>query len=236
MPDRDPPRPRRTFATDYDGTLAKSGRVRDQTIAGLRQLKSIGWRLLLITGRELRELKMVFPGLGEFDLAVVENGACLYDPRSDSVTPLGPAPPEALVDRLRAEGVARMSVGRGIIALWEPQLAAASRAIEGLAAPWRIVRNKRAVMLLPVGVDKATGFAEALRHLGVEPAGAVGIGDAENDLAFLRACGFSAAVANALPEVASAVDYHCEGERGAGVEELIELCLADRLPPRSPQR
>ncbi len=55
--------------------------------------------------------------------------------------------------------------------------------------------NRESVMVLPSGVDKGTGLTAALSRLGIEPAEVVGIGDAENDLPFLRLCGFSVAVA-----------------------------------------
>ena len=37
-------------------------------------------------------------------------------------------------------------------------------------------------MIVPVGVNKASGTAEALREVGVSPARCVAVGDAENDL------------------------------------------------------
>ena len=222
----------RAFAADYDGTLAEDGRVRDSTWRSLDLLKAEGWRLVLVTGRELSDLRAVCPRLDRFDLAVLENGALLYDPVKGVEVLIGPSPPPELVARLRLEGVDPISVGRGIVALWEPHLEVARRAVAEIAEGWTIVRNKRAVMLLPVGVDKASGLTEALARLGVEPAETVAVGDAENDLPMLTACGFSAAVANALPAVREAVDYRCRGARGEGVEELIDLCLSERLPSR----
>ncbi len=53
-------------------------------------------------------------------------------------------------------------------------------------------------MVLPAGVNKASGLAAALARLQLSPLNVVGIGDAENDHAFLRACGCAVAVANAL--------------------------------------
>ncbi|MBV9723785.1 MAG: haloacid dehalogenase, partial [Gammaproteobacteria bacterium] len=36
------------FAFDYDGTLARNGRVAEATVDGLRRLKAAGQRLLLL--------------------------------------------------------------------------------------------------------------------------------------------------------------------------------------------
>ncbi len=57
----------------------------------------------------------------------------------------------------------------------------------------------------------------------------VGVGDAEDDQAFLRMCGLSVAVANALPAVKAGADIVTRGERGTGVIEVIEGLLAGEL-------
>jgi len=71
------------LAADYDGTIAHDGVVDDQTIDALKEFKASGRRLILVTGRELRDLKRVFPELGIFDRVVAENGALIYDPASE---------------------------------------------------------------------------------------------------------------------------------------------------------
>ena len=90
-------------------------------------------------------------------------------------------------------------------------------------------------MVLPSGVNKASGLAAALTALGVSPLQAVGIGDAENDHAFLKLCGCAVAVANALASVKQDADFVTAGSRGTGVQELIEEMLADDLARREAQ-
>jgi len=59
----------------------------------------------------------------------------------------------------------------------------------------------------------------------------VGIGDAENDLAFLRLCGFSVAVANAIASLKQQVDLVTRAKSGAGAIEVIDRIIAgDTLP------
>jgi hydroxymethylpyrimidine pyrophosphatase-like HAD family hydrolase len=103
-------------------------------------------------------------------------------------------------------------------------------AIDALKFGLSISLNKGSVMVLPSGVDKATGLAAALGELAISPRETIGVGDAENDLVFLERCGFSAAVANALPSIRSRVNMVTSGECGRGVTELIEQVLADELP------
>jgi hydroxymethylpyrimidine pyrophosphatase-like HAD family hydrolase len=64
------------LATDYDGTLAEDGLVAKETIAALRSFRQSGRKLILVSGRELPDLRRVVPHPDLFDAAVVENGAC----------------------------------------------------------------------------------------------------------------------------------------------------------------
>src|ERR1700709_1304176 len=66
------------LATDFDGTIARDGVVKQETIDALRLLKESGRRLILVTGRELPDLIASFPELVLFDSVVAENGALLY--------------------------------------------------------------------------------------------------------------------------------------------------------------
>lgn len=68
------------LATDYDGTLAYSGRVRETTIQALERLRDSGRRLLLVTGRQLPELLDIFPRSDFFEWIVAEDGVLLYCP------------------------------------------------------------------------------------------------------------------------------------------------------------
>jgi hypothetical protein len=217
------------LATDYDGTLAEDGKVSSSTISALRALRESGRKLILVTGRELPDLRRVFPELRQFNLVVAENGALLYDPSTETETPLGPAPPPAFLEWLRHHGVSPLSVGRSIAATWEPNENLVLQAIRELGLELQIIFNKGAVMILPSGVNKASGLAAALKQLRLSPLNVVGVGDAENDHAFLRACGCGVAVANALPLVKEDAEIVTSAARGAGVTELIRRLLDSDL-------
>jgi hydroxymethylpyrimidine pyrophosphatase-like HAD family hydrolase len=222
------------LATDYDGTIAREGVVAPATVRALLELKSSGVRLVLVTGRELEDLRQVFDRLELFDRVVAENGALLYRPASGEMRLLGPPPPRDLITRLEAEGAAPLSVGHVIVATREPYEAVARRAIADFALPWRVILNKGAVMCLPEGVDKASGLRIALAELGLDPADALAVGDAENDLAMLEACGFPAAVANAGAELKRVSRFVAEGDDGDGVRQLIRRWLNDPAGMFSP--
>ena len=217
------------LATDYDGTIAHDGVVDETTIAALERLRAGARRLILVTGRELPDLRLAMPRLDLFDLVVAENGALLYDPANHEERPLAEPPPPRFAERLRELGVEPLSVGRVIVASWEPNESKVLAAIRDLELELQITFNKGAVMVLPGGVNKATGLRVALDRLELSPLNCIGVGDAENDLAFLDLCGLPVAVANALPTVKEHAALVTEGVRGAGVSELIDRLLATDL-------
>jgi hypothetical protein len=214
-------------ATDYDGTLAHHGAVDSPTIAALERLKASGRRLLMVTGRELADLEGVFDRFDLFDVVVAENGSVLYFPETKEERLVAIAPPSELVQALEARKVQPLSVGRGIIATWEPNETAVLECIRDLGLEWQIIFNKGAVMVLPPGVNKATGLTAALDTLEISPLNVVAIGDAENDHAFLTASGCAIAVANALKAVKDTADVVATGEHGTGVVEAIDTLLDD---------
>ena len=222
------------LATDYDGTLAEDGAVAEQTVEALRSFKQSGRRLILVTGRELPDLRRVFSQLELFDLAVVENGGLLVEPATGQEILLGEAPPPFFVEELRRRKVNPLSVGRSIIATWEPNEQIVLDAIRDLGLELQIVFNKGAVMVLPAGINKASGLAAALARLKLSPLNVVGIGDAENDHAFLRACGCAVAVANALPMVKADADIVTSEPRGAGVAGIVHRILDGDLAEIAP--
>ncbi|HXG13436.1 MAG TPA: HAD-IIB family hydrolase [Gemmataceae bacterium] len=214
---------------DYDGTLAHHGRVNPETVAALERLRATGRHLILVTGRELNELRGIFPEIGFFEWVVAENGALLYRPASREEKVLASAPPEEFVRELRRRGVTPISVGRVIVATWEPHEKTVLETIRDLGLDLQVIFNKGAVMVLPAGVTKATGLRAALEELKLSPHEVVGIGDAENDHAFLSICECSAAVANALAAVKERVDLVTDGDHGAGVIEVIDRLIANDL-------
>lgn len=217
------------LATDYDGTLAHHGSVSDDTIKHLEDFLATGRRLLMVTGRALPELQEVFPRLDLFEWIVAENGALLYRPATKEERPLAEAPSRQFVDALQAKGVERLSVGRVIVATWEPHQGTVLETIHELGLEWHVIFNKGAVMALPSGVNKATGLMAALQEMGLSPHNVAGVGDAENDHAFLKMCEFSTAVANALPAVKETADFATTLPHGAGVTQLIEAIIANDL-------
>ena len=137
--------------------------------------------------------------------------------------------PVAFVERLRSLGVNPLEVGQVLVASWVPNQNAILQAIQETGLELLIVFNKSAIMVLPAGVNKATGLSVALRRLGLSFHEAVGIGDGENDQSFLERCECSVAVANAAPSILTLADWTVKRESGGGVAELVNELISDDL-------
>jgi hydroxymethylpyrimidine pyrophosphatase-like HAD family hydrolase len=213
------------LATDYDGTLAENGAVSETTLAALSRFKARGGALLLVTGRILPELQQVFPRLDVFDIVVAENGALLHWPKSGEVRALAAPPPATFVEKLESLGVGPIQSGHCIVATWTPHEVTVLETIKQMGLELSIIFNKGAVMILPTSVNKASGLEAALAALSLSATQTIGVGDAENDLAFLKLCGLSVAVANALDSVKQAADWTTPAARGDGVAQVLDSLL-----------
>lgn len=216
----------RAFACDYDGTLATEGTVEPATLGALERLRERGCVLLLVTGRELHELRGVFPRLDLFHSVVAENGALLYDPADQAEELLSPPTSVKLVNALRRRNVSPLSVGRGIIATSLTHRAVVTKTIGELCPAFQVIRNRDSLMVLHGKVNKGTGLARAAQKLGIALENTLGVGDAENDIHFLARCGMAVAVSNALPVIKRSADAVTSAPASAGVRELVEVLLA----------
>jgi hydroxymethylpyrimidine pyrophosphatase-like HAD family hydrolase len=200
-------------------------------------LRDAGGTLILVTGRELPQLKQVFPDLDLCHMVVAENGALLYPPESGKERPLCDPPEESFVRALKVRGVNPLSVGRVIVATYEPHETTVLHGIKEQGLERQVIFNKGAVMVLPSGVNKASGLACALDELEIDAADVAGVGDAENDHALLQMCGVGAAVGNALQSLKDHADLVLAARHGAGVTQLIERILDGTIDdtPRRPR-
>ena len=217
------------LATDYDGTLATHGVVRDSTLRALERFVASGRKLVLVTGRQLDEVEQVFAHLTLFERVVAENGAVLYAPSTREIRLLDEPPPAAFVDALRARGVEPIATGAVIVATRQPFQDVVLETSRAMGLELHVEFNKGAVMVLPSGTTKRTGLAAALEDMRLSPHGVVGVGDAENDHAFLSLCECAVSVANALPSLKACSDWVTPSAEGKGVEELVDRILADDL-------
>jgi len=217
------------LATDYDGTLAENGNAAPQALEALRQLSKSGRKAILVTGRLLSDLRTVLPELELFDAIVAENGAILYDTSTREQYALATPPSAHFIEALRTKNVSPLDVGSVIVSTWHPHEETVLQTIRELGLDLTVIFNKGAVMVLPAGINKATGLAAQLSRMGLLARNVAGIGDAENDLPFLAQCEASAATANAIDSVKGACDVTTKGDHGLGVAEFAQCLIDDDL-------
>ena len=217
------------LATDGDGTLLEDGRMLPQTIAALEQLRANDVSLLLVTGETFEELRE-FPRLDLFRRVVAENGSLLLIPSTNEQTLLGVRPPCELIAALRNADVKKLKVGQGMISAKTSEEPKLRDVLARIKVDWKIIHNRRDVMLLPGEIDKASGLAAALNDLQIPRQHVVAVGDAENDAVMLQYAGLGAAVADAVSFLKERADVVLSGGAGAGVVELAQSILRGDLP------
>jgi HAD superfamily hydrolase (TIGR01484 family) len=213
----------------YDGTLATDGTLSSAAALALERLRVSGRRAILVTGRRVDDLMRVCSRMQMFDLVVAENGAVVYDPQSHESTLLASPPARRLIERLRERGVQPLEVGAAVVATQGPHHAVVIEVIRELGLELQVIFNRSAVMVMPSGVNKATGLEVALARLGLTRHEVAGIGDAENDHSFLDRCECAVAVVNAVPALMESVAFVTQAPNGDGVAELVDELIATDL-------
>jgi len=216
-------------AIDYDGTLAQDGLVDSSTAAALEQVVASGRKFILVTGRMLRELLPLFPQATLCARIVAENGAVLYRPATRDQRLLADPASAVLIDTLTRKGVTPLDVGDSIIATVRPHEVPIMEAIRDLGLEHHVIFNRESVMVLPPGINKATGLAAALDELQLSPHEVVGIGDSENDHALFQTSELAVAVASAVPTLRDAADWVTARSNGAGTSEALLALVADDM-------
>ncbi|WP_435741871.1 Cof-type HAD-IIB family hydrolase [Nocardioides sp. SYSU DS0663] len=92
----------RLVATDLDGTLVRSdGTVSDYTADVLARVEALGVPVVFVTGRPLRWAEDVFEHVGEHGLAIISNGALVWDVARERVHLERPIPTDLALEVCR---------------------------------------------------------------------------------------------------------------------------------------
>jgi len=222
-------------ATDFDGTISQGDQLAPEAGRALRRLREAGRFTVLVSGRPFEFLHDLQDREQTFDLIVAENGAVLYDPRSDEMRlPFGEAPAD-LLNTLERLGVPlwRGIAAAGTTTRYDDAVWVASREL-GLAV--HVEANRNEVMLLPPGASKGAGLLLLLKSEGLSPRNLLTFGDAENDASLLGAAEVKVAVANAVEGLKAMADYVTPEHGPAGVfpEPRPEKAARLQGPPEQP--
>jgi hydroxymethylpyrimidine pyrophosphatase-like HAD family hydrolase len=217
------------LALDYDGTVAHHGRANPDVLRAIREARTQGITVVLVTGRILSDLRRVLPEHELFDAIVAENGAVLAFPNGRTRA-LGRPPPRELLSELRERRI-EFAFGDCVI---EADAGAAPHILEAirkLELPLMLVFNRSRVMVLPQGINKAAGLREALNTWRLSLRNCIGIGDAENDHALLEACEIGVAVSWGSKSLQKHADHILKGNGPEALGRYIrEVSSQPKLP------
>jgi hydroxymethylpyrimidine pyrophosphatase-like HAD family hydrolase/ActR/RegA family two-component response regulator len=219
------------LATDLDGTLTTdpNGQLDLETWETLRQLKTAGFTIILVTGRTLDSFSQGGPFSDLCEAIVAENGAIVYFPRRDTLLfPFGRLTPEVM-QRLHMLDIP-MERGMAIVATTVPHDRAILDLLREVGGGASVEYNRGAVMVLPLGATKGTGLRIALDELGFSPHNVIACGDAENDRSLFEVAEYAAAVQNAPPTIRALADTVLPDPDGQGIRGLLRQLLAGRVP------
>ncbi|HWP58638.1 MAG TPA: HAD-IIB family hydrolase [Candidatus Acidoferrales bacterium] len=214
----------RAIACDFDGTGAADGRLLPEVAAALAKARSQGYLTLLVTGRVLEDIQWLCGDHSIFDAIVAENGAVVWLRQTQRMITLGVPPPDYFLGELRRRGVP-FHTGAVIVSTWDKHLVDVAELIRRFGIDCQISFNRTSLMLLPSGINKATGVRRALEELGRSERNLLAFGDAENDIPLLSAAEVGVAVRGSVEALAAAADVRLSQSGGAGVAEFIHRVI-----------
>ena len=227
---------KKTFAVDIDGTITLNGKgsIHLEALARLRSLKDEGHNVILVTGRSSVEgyLLSIFGGLTH--MAVGENGGCItygdkiqhkmlgnkgecvhalatIQSRLDieiKEKPVFPRMTEVVLERTFQIEEAQKIVDRGNL-----------NVILSDSGYGYHINSK--------GVNKGSGFLEAIKILDVDLNDVIAIGDSETDIPLFKIVENSIAVSNSTENLKKIAKIVTTKKSGEGVLEGLDSILSE---------
>lgn len=219
------------LAADYDRTLTDVdlGPV-PAALDALALARRRGKRIVVVSGRGLDFLAREVGDAA--DALVAENGALVRGPDGVVRSAGGSWDVRARLDAL---GIP-VEHGDRIASFDREHEPVVRKVLEEARLDVVLVPNRDRMMALPRGVDKAAGLRRALALLGIDPARAAAVGDAENDIAMLLSVGHGLAVANAVEDLKAIAHETLPEQGGHGVAAWItRRWLAPEVSARNPR-
>jgi hydroxymethylpyrimidine pyrophosphatase-like HAD family hydrolase len=227
--------PIRALALDFDRTLMPTAggsyRFASRT---LTEVRAMGLRVILVSGREYATLARIARHLGTIDAVVAEDGAVVDSPFAGRPKRFGESTGLRVRRRFAGASLRGVEYGQVVVSLPRRSARRAARLVSRLAVTFSF--NADRVMIVPRGVNKATGVRRAMKGMRLPPNAFAAIGDGENDLPLLRAAALSGAVRNAVSRLRAVADYTCRAAVGAGVREFVRGPLSERIALRPVRR
>ncbi len=227
---------KKTFAVDIDGTITLNGKgsIHLEALARLRSLKDEGHNVILVTGRSSVEgyLLSIFGGLTH--MAVGENGGCItygdkiqhkmLGNRGECVHALA-----TIQSRLDIEIKEKPVFPRMTEVVLERtfQIEEAQKIVDRENLNVILSDSGYGYHINSKGVNKGSGFLEAIKILDVDLNDVIAIGDSETDVPLFKIVENSIAVSNSTENLKKIAKIVTTKKSGEGVLEGLDSILSE---------
>ena len=229
---------KKTFAIDIDGTITlnDTGVINLETLSKLRSLKDEGHNVILVTGRSSVEgyLLSIFGGLTR--ISVGENGGCitygtyggkiqhkLLGNKGECVHALATIQSKIDIEIKEKSVFPRMTE---VVLERTFEIDSAKKIVERENLNVVLTDSGYGYHINSKGVDKGSGFLEALKILDVNLNDTVAIGDSETDIPLFKITKNSIAVSNSTENLKKIAKIVTTKKSGEGVLEGLDTMLS----------
>ena len=227
---------KKTFAVDIDGTITLNGKgsIHLEALTRLRSLKDEGHNVILVTGRSSVEgyLLSIFGGLTH--MAVGENGGCItygdkiqhkmLGNKGECVHALA-----TIQSRLDIEIKEKPVFPRMTEVVLERtfQIEEAKKIVDRENLNVILSDSGYGYHINSKGVNKGSGFLEAIKTLDVDLNDVIAIGDSETDVPLFKIVENSIAVSNSTENLKKIAKIVTTKKSGEGVLEGLDSILSE---------
>tara|TARA_B100000678_G_scaffold243152_1_gene214661 strand:+ start:392 stop:1102 length:711 start_codon:yes stop_codon:yes gene_type:complete len=227
---------KKTFAIDIDGTITLNGMgtIHLGALSRLRSLNDEGHNVVLVTGRSSVEgyLLSIFGGLTR--VAVGENGGCitfgdkiqhkLLGNKGECIHALATIQSRIDVEIKEKPVFPRMTE---VVLERTFEIEKAQKIVDGANLNVVLTDSGYAYHINSKGVDKGSGFLEAIKILGANLNDAIAIGDSETDVPLFKIVKNSIAVSNSTENLKKIAKIVTTKKSGEGVLEGLDSILSE---------
>ena len=227
---------KKTFAVDIDGTITLNGMgtIHLEALSKLRSLKDDGHNVVFVTGRSSVEgyLLSIFGGLTH--LSVGENGGCitfgdkiqhkLLGNKGECIHALATIQTKLDVEIKEKPVFPRMTE---VVLERTFDIEKARKIINDENLNVVLTDSGYAFHINSKGVDKGSGFLEALKILDADLNDAVVIGDSDTDIPLFKIVKNSIAVSNSTENLKKIAKIVTTKKSGEGVLEGLDSILSE---------
>nr|AIF25046.1 SPP-like hydrolase [uncultured marine thaumarchaeote SAT1000_43_E07] len=227
---------KKTFAVDIDGTITMNGMgtIHLQALSKLRSLRDDGHNVILVTGRSSVEgyLLAIFGGLTH--LAVGENGGCITFGDKIQHRMLGN----------KGECIHALATIQSKLDIEIKEKPVFPRMTEVVLERTFDIDNVRKIIdennlnviltdsgyayhINSKGVDKGSGFMEAIKMLEIDVNDTIAIGDSDTDVPLFKVVKNNIAVANSTENLKKLAKIVTTKKSGEGVLEGLDIMLSE---------